>query len=223
MQFKIVALPGDGIGPEVTEQAVQVLRAVASIYGHTFAFEEHPVGGAAIRLTAAPLPPNTLDACARADAVLLGAIGVPEFDQLPSREKPEAGLLQLRHALGGFANLRPVKCYSALSSASPLRPEVVDGADILFVRELLGGLYFGQPRGIVSQNGSRAAFNTMRYSESEIERVARVSYDAGERGILELLDAYRTGSAARVRQASLDLAVRQAEVELEFLSGWEMP
>src|SRR5256885_12190351 len=181
MQYRIVVLPGDGVGPEVTEQAVRVLREVAHVYGHSFNFAEHHVGGAAISLTGSPLPPDTLDACKSADAVLLGAIGSPEFDYLPSSQKPEAGLLQLRAALGGFANLRPVKCYSPLVAASPLRSEIVDGADILFVRELLGGLYFGEPRGIINHNGASTGFNTMRYTVTEIERVARVAFEAARK------------------------------------------
>src|SRR5215831_7783645 len=159
MHFRIVVLPGDGVGPEVTKQAVRVLREVAHIYGHSFDFEEHAVGGAAITLRGSPLPPETLAACNNADAVLLGAIGSPEFDHLPASQKPETGLLQLRAALAGFANLRPVKCYAPLAAASPLRREIVEDADILFVRELLGGLYFGEPRGLVANNGNSAAFN----------------------------------------------------------------
>jgi 3-isopropylmalate dehydrogenase len=181
MQLNLVVLPGDGVGPEVTAQAVRVLREVANIYGHRFHFEEHSVGGVAIKETGSPLPAATLEACRRADAVLLGAIGAPEFDHLSSPHKPEAGLLQLRRELGGFANLRPVSSYAALAGTSPLRSEIVDGANILFVRELLGGLYFGEPRGITSSNGSSAAFNTMRYSVSEIERVARVAFEAAMR------------------------------------------
>lgn len=178
MQLKIVVLPGDGVGPEVTQQAVRVLREVADIHGHNFGFEEHPAGGAGIRGAGSPLPVTTLDACLAADAVLLGAVGSPEFDHLAMDERPEAGLLLLRRALGGFANLRPVTSYRAIAAASPLRAEIIEGADILFVRELLGGLYFGEPRGISTQNGSSSAFNTMRYSVDEIERVARVAFAA---------------------------------------------
>ena len=181
MKLRIVVLPGDGIGPEVTEQAVRLLREVAGAHGHTFYFEEHPVGGVAIDRHRTPLPRATLDACLAADAVLLGAIGSPEFDHLPAAEKPEAGLLLLRKALGGFANLRPVNTYRALAQASPLREEIAAGTDILFVRELLGGLYFGEPRGVTSANGSRVAFNTMRYSVPEIERVARVAFEAARK------------------------------------------
>lgn len=178
MKLRIVVLPGDGVGPEVTEQAVRVMREVAGIHGHSFHFEEHPVGGAAIRAFGAPLPPATLNACLAADAVLLGAIGSPEFDHLGTNQRPEAGLLRLRRALGGFANLRPVTSHRAVAHVSPLRREVIEGADILFVRELLGGLYFGEPRGLISQNGASSAFNTMRYSVSEIERVARIAFES---------------------------------------------
>ena len=178
MQLRIVVLPGDGVGPEVTEQAVRVLREVASIHGHNFYFEEHPVGGAAIKASGSSLPTATLNACLAADAVLLGAIGSPDFDHLATDQRPEAGLLSLRRALGGFANLRPVSSYRAVADVSPLRPDVVAGADILFVRELLGGLYFGEPRGLISQNGSSSAFNTMRYSVDEIERVARIAFES---------------------------------------------
>ena len=178
MQLKIVILPGDGVGPEVTEQAVRVLREVANIHGHNFLLEEHQAGGAAIKTSGSPLPRPTLDACLSADAVLLGAVGTPEFDHLPFDKRPEAGLLQLRQALGGFANLRPVTTYRPLADASPLRKELAEAVDILIVRELLGGLYFGEPRGIASQNGNSFAFNTMRYSVAEIERVARVAFEA---------------------------------------------
>src|SRR6185369_9214749 len=130
MQLRVVVLPGDGVGPEVTEQAVRVLREVADIHGHSFHFDEHPAGGAALRTAASPLPPGTVDACLAADAVLLGAIGSPEFDHLPPDQRPEAGLLALRRALGGFANLRPVSSIQALSEISPLRTHIVEGADI---------------------------------------------------------------------------------------------
>ena len=190
MELRIVVLPGDGVGPEVTEQAVRVLREVATTHDHTFHFEEHPVGGAAIKQFRTPLPRATLDACLASDAVLLGAIGSPEFDHLPPAEKPEAGLLLLRKSLGGFANLRPIISYPALAAASPLRREIIDGADLLFVRELLGGLYFGEPRGITALNGNSTAFNTMRYSVAEIERVARVAFEAaiGRRGKVTSVD-----------------------------------
>jgi 3-isopropylmalate dehydrogenase len=220
MQYRIVVLPGDGVGPEVTRQAVWVLREVANIHGHRFIFEEHDVGGAAIRLTGSPLPEDTLNACKRADAVLLGAIGSPEFDHLPATEKPETGLLQLRSALGGFANLRPVKCYSPLVDTSPLRREIVDGADILFVRELLGGLYFGEPRGIVSRNGTSSGFNTMRYTVGEIERVARVAFAAAgkRRGQVTSVDKANVLETSQLwRQTVTRVAADYPEVELDHL------
>ena len=142
MHLKIALLPGDGIGPEVTEQAVHVLNAVATHGGHVFEFFPLLIGGVAIDAYGKPLPEETLSPTLQCDAALLGAVGDNRFNHLPPSERPEAGLLQIRAALGGFANLRPAIAYRALANTSPLRPEITDGADILFVRELLGGLYF---------------------------------------------------------------------------------
>ncbi len=220
MRLNIVVLPGDGVGPEVTEQAVSVLREVATTHGHNFQFTEYPVGGEAIRASGSPLPPNTLNACLKADAVLLGAIGSPEFDHLPSNQKPEAGLLQLRRALGGFANLRPVKSYSALAHTSPLRDEIVRGSDILFVRELLGGLYFGEPRGTSNNNGSSVAFNTMRYSVSEIERVACVAFEAAmrRRGRVTSVDKANVLETSQLwRQTVTRVSADYPQIELDHV------
>jgi 3-isopropylmalate dehydrogenase len=178
MKLRITVLDGDGIGPEVTREAVRVLRAVANLYGHDFSFENQLIGGAAIKTAGSPLPVTTVDACLVSDAVLLGAVGSPEFDSLTPAERPEAGLLQLRRALGGYANLRPAISYDAIVAASPLRPTVAANANILIVRELLGGLYFGEPRGTTGANGNSVAVNTMTYSVPEIERVARVAFSA---------------------------------------------
>jgi 3-isopropylmalate dehydrogenase len=177
MKLKITILPGDGVGPEVIEQALRVLKAVEELYDHKFEFDEKPVGGAAIRQAGSPLPVATLDACLQGDAVLLGAVGSPEYDALAPNERPEAGLLNLRRALGGYANLRPAISYRPIMDCSPLRASVIEGADILIVRELLGGLYFGEPRRFLrdAEDGA-SAFNTMRYSAEEIERVARVAF-----------------------------------------------
>ncbi len=175
MKLKILVVAGDGIGPEVTREAVKVLRSVAEIGGHDFQFAEALIGGVAIRAENSPLPQKTLDAALASDAVLLGAVGGNEFNSLPPDRRPEAGLLQLRKALGGFANLRPAFAFPALAGNSPLRPEVIEGADILFVRELLGGLYFGQPR--AWQRESNSAWNTMRYTRDEVVRVARVAFE----------------------------------------------
>jgi 3-isopropylmalate dehydrogenase len=179
MKLRITLLPGDGIGPEVTAAAVTMLRAAADRAGHSFEFSEHAIGGAAIRAHGNPLPASTLDAALESDAVLLGAVGGNEFNSLPPDKRPEAGLLQLRQALGGYANLRPAIAYPELAANSPLRPEVTQGADILFVRELLGGLYFGSPRQWNKETGQ--AFNTMAYSSSEVERIAHIAFREARR------------------------------------------
>jgi 3-isopropylmalate dehydrogenase len=180
MQLKIAVLAGDGIGPEVTREATNILRAVAELGGHDFTFVEGLIGGIAITETGSPLPTATLDAALECDAVLLGAVGDNKFNALPPDKRPEAGLLQIRQALGGFANLRPSIAYAALAESSPLRPEVIKDADILFVRELLGGLYFGAPRWWNKETDE--AINTMRYTKSEVVRVARIAFElAGKR------------------------------------------
>src|SRR5258706_7964988 len=172
MRLQIAVLPGAGIGPEVTEQAVRVLRTLSDISGYDFQFSEHPVGGTAIRQFGSPLPGQTLDACLASNAVLLGAVGGPEFDFGPTHARPEAGLLQLRVALGGFANLRPARWRKSVADCSPFRKEIVADADVLIVRELLGGLYFGEPRG----SSDTEAYNTMRYTEEQVKRVAHIAF-----------------------------------------------
>jgi 3-isopropylmalate dehydrogenase len=174
MKLKILVVAGDGIGPEVTGEAVSVMKEAAALGGHEFTFSERRIGGVAIVQDGTPLPADTLDAALASDAVFLGAVGGNEFNSLPLDKRPEAGLLQLRAALGGFANLRPAFAFKELAVNSPLRPEIVDGADILFVRELLGGLYFGTPREWNRSTGQ--AWNTMRYSRDEVARVARIAF-----------------------------------------------
>jgi 3-isopropylmalate dehydrogenase len=177
MKLRILVVAGDGIGPEVTNEAVAVLKEIAAQGGHEFTFDAKRIGGVAIVQDGTPLPPETLEATLSSDAVLLGAVGGNEFNSLPPDKRPEAGLLQIRSALGGFANLRPAFAFKELAVNSPLRPEIVEGADILFVRELLGGLYFGDPRSIAGEPGARIATNTMTYGEPAIERIARVAFD----------------------------------------------
>jgi 3-isopropylmalate dehydrogenase len=174
MKLKILVTAGDGIGPEVTNEAVSVLQEVALLGGHTFELDARRIGGVAIVNDGTPLPADTLAAALDADAVLLGAVGGNEFNSLPPDKRPEAGLLKLRAALGGFANLRPAFAFKELAANSPLRPEIIDGADILFVRELLGGLYFGQPR--EWNRTTNEAWNTMRYTRAEVARVARIAF-----------------------------------------------
>jgi 3-isopropylmalate dehydrogenase len=175
MKLKILVTAGDGIGPEVTNEAVAALKEIGALGGHDFAFMEKRIGGVAIVQDGTPLPADTLEAALASDAVLLGAVGGNEFNSLPPGKRPEAGLLQIRAALGGFANLRPAFAFKELAVNSPLRPEIVEGADVLFVRELLGGLYFGKPR--EWDHASGEAWNTMRYTRSEVERVARIAFE----------------------------------------------
>ena len=170
MDALIAVLPGDGIGPEVVAQAVAVLRTVATACGHRFAFQEALLGGCAIDATGQPLPPATLELCRRADAILLGAVGGPRWDDPQAAVRPEQGLLALRKELDLFANLRPVQVQEALANASPLKPEVVRGVDILVVRELTGGIYFGPKTRTAAE-----ATDLCRYTVPEIERVVRLA------------------------------------------------
>jgi 3-isopropylmalate dehydrogenase len=177
MLLNLTILPGDGIGPEVTEQAVDVLEAIAEAFGHQLKIQTKNIGGAALTASNDPLPADTIQACLASSAVLLGAVGSPAFDHYPQHLRPEAGLLRLRRELGAYANLRPAICFPALEDCSPLRANLIRGTDIMIVRELLGGLYFGEPRSIAGSPGSRLATNTMTYGESAIERIARVAFD----------------------------------------------
>ena len=176
MRLKILVLPGDGIGPEVTAQAVRVLGAVGQRFGHTLDCADAPIGGAAIHLTGSPLPEGTRRLALEADATLLGAVGRPEFDDAPPERRPERGLLALRAAMGVYANLRPVRARDGLVGSSPLKPEIVRGTDLIVVRELTAGLYYGQPRGISGEGPETRAVDTMAYTRAEIERVARVAF-----------------------------------------------
>ena len=175
MNARIVLLPGDGIGPEVIDAAAAVLQRVAEHFDHTFVFTEQLIGGAALEAGRPALPPETLRAAQESDAVLLGAVGSPDFDHLPPAERPESGLLALRRGLGVYANLRPARAWHGLEGASPLKPDVLRGTDMVVVRELAGGLYYGEPRGQSSDGSS--AVNTLAYSRDEVTRIARVAFD----------------------------------------------
>lgn len=170
--YTLSLLPGDGIGPEVTASAVRVLQEIGLRFGHAFHFDSYAIGGAALREGLSPLPPETADACASADAVLLGAVGDPAFDARSAGARPESGLLALRRAMGVYANIRPAKVHRALAGATPLKPEIAVRTDMVIVRELTGGLYFGEPR----FEESDAACNTLRYTRPEIERIAHVAF-----------------------------------------------
>ena len=181
--YRITLLPGDGIGPEITAVARQLLDAVSASHGFSLTYDEQPMGGVAIDATGEPLPNSTLEACKAADAVLLAAIGSPQYDNLPREQRPETGLLQLRSGLDLFANLRQVKIIPALIDASSLKREVIEGVDLLVVRELIGGVYFGTPKGRVEADGRIRAFNTMAYFDDEIDRIAKVGFElAVQRG-----------------------------------------
>ncbi|MGH8002982.1 MAG: 3-isopropylmalate dehydrogenase [Brasilonema sp.] len=180
--YRITLLPGDGIGHEIMAVAVDVLKVVGKKYNIQFEFQEALIGGAAIDATGEPLPSASLDICRNSDAVLLAAIGGYKWDSLPSHLRPEAGLLGLRAGLGLFANLRPAKILPQLIDASSLKREVVEGVDILVVRELTGGIYFGKPKGIFeTETGEKRGVNTMAYTESEIERIGRVAFEAARK------------------------------------------
>lgn len=219
--MKITILEGDGIGPEITKEAVKVLQAVGEIYNINFEFSYAAIGGDAIRKFDDPLPQETIDVCLSSDAVLLGAVGVPEFDNIAPEKRPEQGLLRIRKALGGFANLRPAKIYKALADASPLRPEILgDNTDFLIVRELLGSIYFGSPRGYEENNGDRKGYNTMSYTVSEVERIAHVAFQAAQKRNKRLasVDKANVLETSRLwRETVNNVAKEYADVELEHL------
>ncbi|HXQ30264.1 MAG TPA: 3-isopropylmalate dehydrogenase [Gemmatimonadales bacterium] len=214
--FSVVVLPGDGIGREVTAEAERVLAAAARRFGLELMLAHYPIGAAAVALTGSPLPPDTRAAVERADAVLLGAVGDPSLDNAPRERKPETGLLALRALLGVFANLRPVAIHPALLDRSPLRPERLHGVDLLIVRELTGGLYYGEPRGRTAVD----AVNTLRYSVAEVERVARVAFDAARkrRGLVTSVDKANVLEVSQLWRDTVSRVGREyADVRLEHL------
>ena len=214
MQANIVLLPGDGIGPEVTAEAARVLNTVAELGGHSFELDSHPMGGNAIDDFADPLPPGTLAACRDADAVLLGAVGGPKWSDPTAALRPEQGLLDLRADLGLFANLRPVPVFESLVEFAPLKPELLRGVDLLFVRELTGGIYFG-PR--QEQGDGDVAHDTLVYSTAEVERVARVALRAaqGRSGKLASIDKANVLASMRLwRRSVTEVAGAFPDVEV---------
>lgn len=213
---RIAVLPGDGIGPEVIDAALLVLDAVAPRFGLQLERRDHPMGAAAVQSVGDPFPPATRAAVLAADAVLLGAVGDPSLDDAPRHLKPETGLLALRQALGVYANLRPVAVHPSLADRSPLRPERLRGTDLLIVRELTGGLYYGEPRG----NDGTSAVNTLRYTRAEIERVARVAFRAaaGRRRRLLSVDKANVLETSQLWRAVVNaVAVEFPSVQVEHL------
>jgi 3-isopropylmalate dehydrogenase len=214
--YRIAVLPGDGIGREVTAEAVKVLEAVGEHYGHRFDLDHGLVGGAAMDETGEPLPTATLALCRSAAAVLFGAVGDPKYDDPQAKVRPEQALLGLRKALQLFANLRPVWAHPALSGASPLRPDLVHGVDLIVVRELTGGIYFGQPR----VEGTERAVDTMVYTRQEVERIAHVAFRIarGRRGKVTSVDKANVLATSRLwRTAVTALASSYPDVTLEHL------
>ena len=217
---RIVLFPGDGVGPEVVAEAVKVLGAVERRYGYRFEFSSLAIGGDALDRYGSPLRSEDIEACRGADAALLGAVGGPKWDAIESSLRPERGLLQIRKALGLYANLRPVSVLPALVAASPLKPEIVAGVDLLVVRELTGGIYFGEPSRRWSDETGRAAVDTLTYREHEIERVVRLAFDLARsrRGKLASVDKSNVLQSSRLwREIAGEVSADYPDVELEHV------
>ncbi len=220
MNSTIAVLPGDGIGPEVTAEAIKVLDAVASRFGHDFDLRYGRIGGNAIDDFGTPLPDETLEMCGDADGVLFGAVGGPKWDDPNAVTRPEDGILAVRKGLGLFANLRPVKVFPAIINSSPIKPHLLKGVDIMVVRELTGGLYFGKPKKRWDTSRGRRAVDTLRYSEREIERILRVGFELarGRRGRLTSTDKANVLATSRLwREIATELASEYPDVEMDHM------
>lgn len=220
MQKTILVLKGDGIGPEVVDQALKVLNSVSKKYNCKFEYIEALIGGVAIDKYGVPLPDETLELAKSSDAVLLGAVGDWKYDTLDPAIRPEKGLLGIRKGLGLFANLRPVKIFDELISSSPLKEGIVKDTDIMIVRELTGGVYFGEPKGTGTKNGEKTAFNTMIYSESEVKRIARVAFEAAMKRNKKVcsVDKANVLDVSRFwREIVIEVAKEYPEVELSHM------
>jgi len=220
MQFNLAVLPGDGIGPEITDEAIKVLQAVGNKFRHNFNLCYGLIGGVAIDEEGTPLSSDTIKMCKECDAVLLGAVGGPKWDDPQAKVHPEDGLLALRKKLGLFANLRPVKVFPMLIDSSNLKPEVIKGVDSIFVRELTGGLYFGRPKRRWQTSRGRRAVDTMAYSEQEIRRIVRVGFELarGRRRKLISVDKANVLESSRLwRQVATEVAKEYPDVELEHM------
>ena len=217
---KIAVLPGDGIGPEIMKSALKVLEAISEKYGIQFEFKEALVGGAAIDETGNPLPEETLKLCKESDAILFGAVGGEKWDSLPTDKRPEKGLLRIRKELDLFANLRPAKAYNALLDSSPLKNSIIKGVDLLVLRELTGGIYFGEPRGIEEKNGERVGYNTMIYYEHEIKRIGKLAFELarGRRKKVTSVDKANVLEVSALwREVITEVHNDYADVELEHM------
>ncbi len=220
MSTRIAVLPGDGIGPEIMPQAVRVLETIGELCGRTFDLTTAHVGGAAIDATGFPLPAETLELAKSSDAVLLGAVGGPKWEGLDYERRPERALLGLREQLGLFANLRPAKMYAPLIEASSLKPEVIEGIDVLVVRELTGGIYFGKPKGIEETATGHRGFNTEVYSTEEIRRIAKVAFEAAKkrRGLVHSIDKANVLESSELwRREVINVHENFSDVELRHM------
>jgi 3-isopropylmalate dehydrogenase len=220
LDYKITLLPGDGIGPEVVGEAVRVLEKVASKYNHTFDFQERLMGGCSIDKYGSSLTDETLADCVASDSVLLGAVGGPKWDDPKAKDRPERGLLALRKGLGVFANLRPVKVHPALVEWSPLKPEKLKGVDILVIRELTGGLYFGFPKGRDVKDGRERAVDTLEYYDYEIKRIMKLAFDLAKRRKKKVtsVDKANVLESSRLwRQIATQMGKENLEIELEHV------
>jgi len=220
LEFNIASLPGDGVGPEVTAEAIKVLEAVGRKFGHVFNFKPGLVGGVAIDATGSALPDETLDMCRSCDAVLLGAVGGPKWDDPTAKVRPEDGLLALRKGLELFANLRPVKVLSLLANSTSLKPEVIEGVDMIVVRELTGGLYFGQPKKQWQAPEGRQAVDTMAYSDKEVERIVRVGFELARtrRKKLTSVDKANVLETSRLwRKVATEVSADYPDVEMDHM------
>ncbi|UCG09905.1 MAG: 3-isopropylmalate dehydrogenase [Dehalococcoidia bacterium] len=220
MKFDLAVLPGDGVGPEIIDEAIKVLLATGQKFKQTFNLRYGLVGGVAIDQAGNPLPPKTLKLCQTSDAVLLGAVGGPKWDDPRARTRPEDGLLTLRKKLGLFANLRPVKVFPALVDASSLKPKLIEGVDFIFIRELTGGIYFGRPKREWQTPQGRRAVDSMTYTEAEIERILRVGFELARtrRHKLVSVDKANVLQTSRLwRQIATEIAPQYPDVELEHI------
>jgi 3-isopropylmalate dehydrogenase len=220
LNLNILVLPGDGIGTEVTREAVRVLRVVAEKWKHQLTLREALLGGIAIHRTGGPFPPETEKLALEADAVLMGAVGLPEFDEWPPEKRPERGLLGIRKAMGVYANLRPVRSYKPLLESSPLKNHLVDGVDMIIVRELNGGIYYGTPRGIYEDGAEPRAVNTMAYSWSEIDRVTRMAFELARKRRRKLTSVDKSNvleTSQLWRRVVVDVAKDYPDVSLDHL------
>jgi len=220
LNFKITLLPGDGIGPEVVGEAVRVLETIASKYKHSFDFQERLMGGCSIDAYGSSLTDETLADCVASDSVLLGAVGGPKWDDPKAKDRPERGLLALRKGLGVFANLRPVKVHPALIDGSPLKPEKLKGVDILVIRELTGGLYFGFPKGRDVKDGRERAVDTLEYYDYEIKRIMKLAFDLakGRKKKVTSVDKANVLESSRLwRQIATQMGKENPDIELEHV------